>query len=133
MKNYLAKIIAKDAQGLNLIAACCFEAKIKISDIKYLSDNKILLVFLQRFNRENERDDEKIVSVCKFEFIDKVRARNIDQKSNNTVLELLTIDLLKFDNKYEINLIFSNNAYITLSTEIIEATLEDQDKEKNYD
>ena len=31
--------------------------------------------------------------------------------------------------KFDINLIFSNNAYITLSTEIIEATLEDQTKD----
>ena len=42
------------------------------------------------------------------------------------MLELLTIELLKNEDKYEICLIFSNNAYITLSTEIVEATLEDQ-------
>ena len=29
---------------------------------------------------------------------------------------------------YEISLIFNNNAYITLSTEIIEVTLDDQNK-----
>jgi hypothetical protein len=44
-------------------------------------------------------------------------------------LELFTIDLLKNKENYEINLIFSNNAYITLSTEIVEATLEDQNKD----
>ena len=47
----------------------------------------------------------------------------------NLVLELFTIDLLKNKENYEINLIFSNNAYITLSTEIVEATLEDQNKD----
>ena len=31
-KNYLAKIIAKDPEGLQLISACCFKAKIKIED-----------------------------------------------------------------------------------------------------
>ena len=40
----------------------------------------------------------------------------------------MAIDLLKNQKKYEINLIFKNNSYITLSTEIIEATLEDQNK-----
>ena len=46
------------------------------------------------------------------------------------VLDLITIDLLKSEKNFEINLIFSNNAYITLSTEIVEVTLEDQ--KKNY-
>ena len=51
-----------------------------------------------------------------------------NQNDLNLVLELFTIDLLKNDKNYEINLIFSNNAYIILSTEIIEVTLEDQIK-----
>ena len=38
------------------------------------------------------------------------------------------MDYLKNKDNYEINLIFSNNAYITLSTEIIEVTLDDQNK-----
>ena len=40
----------------------------------------------------------------------------------------MAMDILKNNDKYEINLIFVNNAYITLSTEIIEVTLEDQNK-----
>jgi len=44
-------------------------------------------------------------------------------------LELFAIDLLKNKENYEINLIFSNNAYITLSTEIVEVTLEDQNQD----
>ena len=45
------------------------------------------------------------------------------------MLELFTIEVLKNKEKFDINLIFSDNAYITLSTEIIEATLEDQTKD----
>ena len=55
-------------------------------------------------------------------------ARILNQNDLNLVLELFTIDLLKNKENYEINLIFSNNTYITLSTEIVEATLEDQNK-----
>ena len=44
------------------------------------------------------------------------------------MLELFTIELLKKNDKFEINLIFANNSFITLSTEIIEVTLEDQNK-----
>ena len=54
--------------------------------------------------------------------------KNIKQGDINKKLELITMDYLKSNNKYEISLIFTNNAYITLSTEIIEVTLDDQNK-----
>ena len=38
------------------------------------------------------------------------------------------MDYLKNNDNYEISLIFTNNTYITLSTEIIEVTLDDQNK-----
>ena len=128
-KKYLAKIIAKDIEGLKLISACCFEAKIKINNLKFLKKNKIFLIFLERFKRENvKKDMEKVNSVCKFEFVESVKSKNINQKDKDSVLNLIALELLKNQNKFEINLIFKNNSYITLSTEIIEVTLEDQNK-----
>ena len=129
IKRYLAKIIAKDSQGLRLISACCAGAKVKISEIKYLPKNKIFLLSLERFSKEADHDNLKINSVCKFEFVDNVKSKNVNQNDLNLILELFTIDLLKNKENYEINLIFSNNAYITLSTEIVEVTLEDQNKD----
>tara|TARA_Y100000590_G_C15098523_1_gene780343 strand:- start:159 stop:551 length:393 start_codon:yes stop_codon:yes gene_type:complete len=125
---YLAKIIAKDSEGLKLISACCFQSKARINELKYLKKNQIFLIFLERFNRESKKNDEKINSVCKFEFVESVKSKNIDQNNKDLILELLTIDLIKNKDKFEINLIFSNNCFITLSTEVIEATLEDQNK-----
>ena len=125
-KKYLAKIIANDNQGLNIISAYCSGAIIDINQIKYLPKNKIFLISLLRNQRENEKNNEKISSICKFEFVDQVKSRNIDQKNKELLLKLITIDILKNKKNYEINLIFSNNAYITLSTEIVEVTLEDQ-------
>tara|TARA_B100000965_G_C19426519_1_gene684531 strand:+ start:49 stop:444 length:396 start_codon:yes stop_codon:yes gene_type:complete len=128
-KKYLAKIIAKDFEGLKLISACCSGAKVKVSDLKFLKKNQIFLLFLERFNKEkDDKSDQKISSVCKFEFVENVKSKNIDQKNKDLVLELVAVDLLKNQKKFEINLIFRNNSYITLSTEIIEATLEDQSK-----
>ena len=128
IKRYLAKIIAKDSQGLQLISAYCAGAKVKITEIKYLPKNKIFLLSLERLSKESDNNSFKINSICKFEFVDSVKSKNVNQNNLNLVLELFTIDLLKNDKNYEINLIFSNNTYITLSTEIIEATLEDQTK-----
>ena len=129
IKRYLAKIIAKDNQGLQLISACCAGAKVKIIEIKYLPKNKIFLLSLERLSKESDNNNIKINSICKFEFVDSVKSKNVNQNDLNLVLELFTIDLLKNKENYEINLIFSNNVYITLSTEIVEATLEDQNKD----
>ena len=125
-KKYLAKIIAKDSQGLQLISACTSEAKIKIKEIKYLPKNKIFLFSMERSVLEMDKKDQKINSICKFEFVDSVKSKNINQKDNDLEIKLIAIDLLKNNKNYDINLIFTNNAYITLSTEIVEVTLEDQ-------
>ena len=129
-KKYLARIIANDSEGLQIISACCTGAKIKIADIKYLKSNKIFLLLIERTNLESENDRKKINSVCKFDFVYKVKSKNIDQSNKNLVLELIAIDYLKNQKDYEINLIFNNNAYITLITEAIEVRLEDQSEIK---
>ena len=43
-KKYLAKIIATDNEGLQMISACSAGAKVKVSDIKYLAANKVFLL-----------------------------------------------------------------------------------------
>ena len=125
-KKYLSRIIAKDSQGLKLISACCFQATLRVSELRYLKKNQIFLSFLQRYTRKN--NNEKINSVCKFEFVESVKSKNIDQNNKDLILELLTIDLMKNKDRFEINLIFNDNSLITLSTEIVEVTLEDQNK-----
>ena len=130
MNKYLAKIIASDQEGLQIISACSSGAKVKIADIKYLSNNKVFLLSIERTNVEGNQEDKKINSVCRFDFVDKVKSKNIDQSNQETVLELIGIDYLKNNNVYEINLIFNNNAHIALTTETIEARLEDQSEIK---
>ncbi len=130
MNKYLAKIIASDQEGLQMISVCSSGAKVKIADIKYLASNKVFLLSIERTKVENKQKDKKINSICRFDFIDKVRSKNIDQSSQETVLELIGIDYLKNNNVYEINLFFNNNAHIALTTETIEARLEDQSEIK---
>ena len=127
-KKYYAKIIATDNEGLQMISACCAGAKIKVADIKYLQSNKIFLLSLERSKVETDNEDKKINSICKFDFVDKVKSKNINQKDHETVLELVGIDYLKNKEDYEINLIFNNNAHIALTTETIEVRLEDQNE-----
>ena len=125
-RKYLAKIIANDNEGLQMISACSAGAKVKISDIKYLSSNKVFLLSIERTKVETDQKDKKINSICRFDFVDKVRSKNIDQSKQEMILELIGIDYLKNKDVYEINLFFSNNSHIALTAETIEAILEDQ-------
>ena len=129
-KKYLAKIIANDQEGLQMISACSAGAKVKVVHIKYLPSNKVFLLSIERTKVETAQEDKKINSICRFDFVDKVRSKNIDQSNQETILELIGIDYLKNNNDYEINLIFNNNAYIALTTETIEVRLEDQNEIK---
>ena len=128
MNKYLAKIIAMDQEGLQMISACSSGAKVKIADIKYLSSNKVFLLSIERTLVETGQDHKKINSICRFDFVDKVRSKNINQSEKDLVLELIGIDYLKNKDDYEINLIFNNNSHIVLTTETIEARLEDQNE-----
>ena len=125
-KKYLKKIIATDNEGLQMISACCAGAKVKISNIKYLQSNKIFLISIERNQVETSQENKKINSICKFDFIDHVKSKNIDQGNKELILELIGIDYLKNKDNYEINLMFNTNAHISLRTETIEVSLEDQ-------
>ena len=130
-KKYLAQIIATDNEGLQMISACSAGAKVKVSEIKYLATNKVFLLSIERTKVETDQEDKKINSICRFYFVDKVKSKNIDQKNEDLVLELIAIDYLKNKDDYEINLIFNNNAHIALTTETIEVRLEDQNEIKD--
>ena len=129
-KKYLAKIIATDNEGLQIISACSSGAKVKVVDIKYLKSSKVFLLSIERTKVETNQDYKKINSICRFDFVDKVKSKNIDQKNDKLILELIAIDYMKNKDDYEINLIFSNNSHIVLTTEAIEVRLEDQNEIK---
>jgi len=130
-KKYLSQIIATDNEGLQMISACSAGAKVRVKDIKYLASNKVFLLLIMRTKIEKNQLNKRINSICRFDFVDKVKSKNIDQKNNELVLELIGIDYMKNRNDYEINLIFNNNAHIALTTETIEARLEDQNEIEN--
>ena len=130
MSKYLAKIIANDQEGLQMISACISGSKTKVENIKYLASSKVFLISIERTKVETDETDKKINSICRFDFVDKVKSKNIDQSKTEDILELIGIDYLKNKDDYEINLIFSNNSHIVLTAEAIEVRLEDQNEIK---
>tara|TARA_B100000579_G_scaffold295193_1_gene245383 strand:+ start:3054 stop:3455 length:402 start_codon:yes stop_codon:yes gene_type:complete len=125
---YLAQIIATDSEGLHMISACTAGAKVKVTNIKYLASNKVFLLSIERTKVETDQENKKINSICRFDFVDKVKSKNIEQKNKELILELIAIDYMKNNNDYEINLIFEKNAHISLTTETIEVRLVDQNE-----
>ena len=125
MNNFLKKVIAQSPDDLQIISAICAESKVKISDIKYLPSTKIFLLSILRIDKETD-SGKPINSVIKFEFIESSKSKNINQSNADLTLELFAIDIFKKKENFEIVLLFSKNGIITLSTEVIDVTLEDQ-------
>ena len=98
-KKYFAKIIAKDPQGLQMISAYCSESRVKIHEIKYLKQNKIFLLSIQRLSREIDDSKDKINSILKFDYISSTKSKNIDQNNPDLIIELLAINLFKRDTR----------------------------------
>ena len=124
-KPYLKKIIAQSPEDLQIISACCSESQVKISQIKYLPKSKIFLLSIKRFEKENE-NNKSINSIIRFEYVESSRSKNINQIDPNIEMQLISIDFFKKEHNFEITLLFSNNRFITLVVETIEAILEDQ-------
>tara|TARA_B100001248_G_C27207809_1_gene374312 strand:- start:286 stop:687 length:402 start_codon:yes stop_codon:yes gene_type:complete len=124
-KKFLKKIIAQNIGDLRVISALAHKSKVQQTNIKYLKKNKIFLLPIERIDRENIGPNKIVNSIIKFDFIEKSKSKNIDQKNKRNILELLAIEQFKRNNLLEITLLFSNNAAITLSTELIDVTLED--------
>ena len=127
------KLIGKNIEDLKTISAYSQDSIVKIKDIVYLKENKIFIVMLSRFMWEDLekgvfRNYKRIKSVLKFNFIENVLAKNINQQQKNRNLELLAIKSnYNQNNLYDINLIFSGNSIILLKSEEIDVMLEDQE------
>ena len=127
------KLIGKNIEDLKTISAYCQDSIVKIKDIVYLKENKIFIVMLSRFMWEDLekgvfRNYKRIKSVLKFNFIENVLAKNINQQQKNRNLELLAIKSnYNQNNLYDTSLIFSGNNIILLKSEEIDVMLDDQE------
>ena len=128
---YRPQIIASDLDGLQVVSACSTGAKIRVADIKYLLSNKVFLLSIERAKIETDQENKRVNSILRFDNVLKVKSKNIDQNNKELVIELMAIDYLKNNINHEINLMFTNNAHISLVVEALEILLEDQNEIKN--
>ena len=127
------RLTGNNIEDLKIISAYCQDSIIKITDLVYLKKNKIFIAKLNRFMWEDLekgvfRKYKRIDSYLRFNFIEQVVSKNINQNKSVKKLELLTIrPFLDKNNYYEINLIFSGNGVISTKSESIDVILDDQE------
>ena len=125
---YRPQIIASDLDGLQVVSAACSSGKVRVADIKYLLSNKVFLLSIERTKIETDQEDKLVNSILRFNNVHNVKSKNIDQNNKELQIELMAIDYLKNKSDYEINLMFENNAHISLVVEALEILLDDQNE-----
>ena len=84
----------------------------------------LILIFFSVLSYASEINEKVLICIDE----KKYKNKNIAQSDPKKALELLSINVFKDKENYNITLLFKDNAIINLSTEIIELTLEDQKK-----
>ena len=73
------------------------------------------------------RKNKRIRTILKFENVIKVLSKNINQLKKDKFLDFLAIETNKMpDNNYEMKIIFAGDSVISIISEVIEVTLDDQ-------
>ena len=126
------KLIARTEEDLRVVSAPLQDSIASVSDMANLKKSKIFLMQLNRFMWEDVekgvfRKNKRIRTVLKFENVINVDSKNINQLKKDKFLDFLAIETNKMpDNNYEMKLIFSGDSVIRITSEVIEATLDDQ-------
>ena len=123
------KLMALDAEDLQVISSCCQDAVLKVGDLEYLPREKQFVISMNRFVWEKDgksKTQERRKSVLHFARVNKVRVSGIDRAEKDLVISLLAVLFEKGDEPSgEIELVFAGDGAIKLDVECIEAQLSD--------
>jgi len=123
------KLMALDAEDLQVISSCCQDAVLKVGDLDYLTSKKQFALSLNRYAWELDgktKTPERRKSVLHFAQVNGVKISGIDRSDKETILSLLAV-LFEQTNEPggEIELVFAGDGAIKLDVECIEAQLSD--------
>ena len=76
-----------------MISACTTGAMVKVADMKYLETNKVFLLSIERNKIETDKENQKIKSICRFDYVEKVKSKNIDQKKKRITFRIISYRL----------------------------------------
>jgi len=125
------KLVAMDADDLQIISAQMQDAVLKVGDIAYLPRQQKVSIIAKRFDWEdaqmrNEPPYRRRLSALQFARVKSLKARKINQDSKDAVLMLLSIGFEARDAPAgDVVLTFAGGGDLSLEVECIEARLED--------
>ena len=123
------KLMAFDAEDLQVISSCCQDAVLKTGELDYSIAEKRFILSLNRFVWEGEdtsKKGERRKSVLHFERVNGVKLSGIDRQDKEMVLSLLAVIFEEGEAPGGvIELVFAGDGAIRLEIECIEAQLAD--------
>jgi Protein of unknown function (DUF2948) len=124
------KLIALDADDLAIVSAHVQDARVQTCDIIWRQAEKRLVVGMNRLDWEQtltgETTPRRLVSALRFDRVLACKARNIDLKSPETVLDLIGIEFHEEDAPGgSALLLFAQGGALRLDVECLECELTD--------
>jgi len=124
------KLIAFDADDLQVISSCCQDGILKVGDLQFLAAENRFVLSMNRFAWEARNDrgtgNERRRSVLHFERVSGVKVSGISRTDKDMVLSLLAVLFEAGDEPGgTIELVFAGDGAIRLDVECIEAQLSD--------
>lgn len=126
------KLMALDAEDLEIISAHCQDAVLRLEDIGYVKKSRRFAIILNRFDWETalktgkDHQLRRRRSALRFECVDQAEHINLKAKPKDHALKLLTIKFGETNAPSGVlSLIFSGDCEIKLSVECIEVELND--------
>jgi hypothetical protein len=127
------RLIAMDAQDLEVISALTQDAVFPITEMTWQPRRRRFALLLNRFRWEDRdkaatrnRPVERVQSVLVFADVEKIQSQGVDRADKDVVLSLLSIAFEPgADGAGRVRLTFAGDGAIALDVEALEATLED--------
>ena len=126
------RLLAVDADDLNIISAACQDGLCKPIDLVYEPRRKRFRVELNRFRWEaletgNSAKGERVRSVLAFDGVLSVKARGLPPREADLVLSLMSVEWTpdKEPPGGHIRLMFAGDGEMRLEAECLDATLVD--------
>jgi hypothetical protein len=129
------RLVALDAEDLDIFSAHLQDAVLRVADLTYLPAEQRFALIANRFNWEasdqagkagRTQPFERRRSALHFERVQKVEAQGISRSDKDAVLELLAIRFEQTEAPAgHVDLIFAGGATVRLTVECVEARLKD--------
>lgn len=128
------KLLALDAEDLQVMSAHLQDAVLRVADIAYVPAEKRFAMIANRFDWEGVTDGkgaakkgfERRRSALRFDRVLGVQIQGVEQNDKNAVLELLAMQFDEADKpEGHVTLTFAGGSAIRLHVECIEAEMRD--------